>query len=361
MTLFQDLKFAARTAWCDKGFSFVAVLTLALGIGANTALFTVVDAVLLEPLPFHNPGELVRATVDFTAQRVRAGGLSVPELFDLRDRSGAFQAIAGVWVINANLTETDEPERIETALVGENYFGMLGVTAQIGRVFGPADAQPGIAEIAVISDALWRRRFGTAPDVVGRRIRIDNDLYTIIGVAPSSFRHPGRTLETDVEVWSPAGWKASPFPAQPIRRAYLLQGAIGRLKPGMTVAAAQARVDALATDLRREYASDYPSGAGWTPRLIPLHDDLVAQVRPALLTLLGAVALVLLIACANVANLLLARSSVRQREIAVRRALGASRGRLVAQLLTESVVLAATGGALGLLVAVWGIDGLVRL
>ncbi|HEX7173830.1 MAG TPA: ABC transporter permease [Pyrinomonadaceae bacterium] len=358
-TLWQDLRFGIRILLKKPGFTAVAVLTLALGIGANTAIFSVVNRVLLRPLPFTQPEQLVRVTADIQKTNSTDVGLSGLELFDYRDRAGMFEQISGVYPINANITEIDQPERVEALLVDVNYFSLLGVEAQLGRTFQQEDYQPGIAEVAVISDGLWRRRYGAGTDVIGKKFRLDEDLYVIAGVAPASFRHPGRTLQTDVEVWVPAGWVGPPF-NNPPRGAYFLAGAIGRLKPGVTLPAAQARLAELAGELRREYPNDYPEGGGWTPRLVGLQDDLVGNVRPALLLLLGAVGLVLLIACANVANLLLLRASARQREIAIRRALGAGRIRLIRQLMTESVLLAVAGGALGLLIAVWGVETLVK-
>src|SRR5262245_4704212 len=359
-SMLSDAKYAWRTIRRDWVFSLVVVLTLGLGIGANTALFTVVNRSLIQPLPFPRPAELVRVTADFNQQGVKDLGLSIPELLDLR-ASGIFQEISGVWPISANLTETDQPARIETALVDANYFSMLGVGAALGRVFVSSDAEPGIAPIAVISHALWIRRFGGEASVIGTRVRIDNDLYTIIGVAPEWFRHPGQSTETDVEMWAPSGWLAAPFSSQPVRRAYLLRGAIGRLPAGISVQSAQASIDAMATRLREQYGSDYPAGAGWALRAISLHDDLVGQVRPALIALLAAVGLVLLIVCANVANLMLARSTMRQREIAIRQALGAGQWRVTRQLLTESVLLGAIGGGVGVVLAVWGVEALTAL
>ena len=360
-TLGQDLRYAFRMLRKNPGFAAVAIGTLALGIGANAAIFSVVNAVLLRPLPFAKPGELVRITSDFVKRGGIDVGLSAPEMFDYRERAGAFTEISGLYRINANVTGGDRPERVEVLLMDINYFDILGVKqAQVGRLFEKKDYDAGIADVVVLSDGFWRRRYGADPNVVGKPLRIDDDLCTIIGVAPRGFRHPGRAIETEVEVWAPSGWLGAPFQG-PNRKAYVLQGGLARLAPGVTVEAAQKRLDVLAAELRKEFPGDYPEADGWAPRILPLQDDLVGRVRPVLVTLLAAVGFVLLIACANVANLFLAKASSRRREIAVRQALGAGRGRLIRQLLTESMVVALVGGALGLFLAAFGVDVLTRV
>ncbi len=359
-TLIQDLRFAIRSLTKQPGFTLVAAATLALGIGANTAIFTVVNAVILQALPFPAADRLVRVTTDMHGLGSSDIGISPPELFDYRDRSGLFDEIAGLFPISANLTEVDVPERVEVLLVSPSYFSVLGAHAQIGRVFGPDDEIPGITEIVVISDALWKRRFGGAPGAIGRKLRIDADWYTVVGVMPPGFRHPGRSLRTEVEMWAPSGYRDLPFP-KPARGGYFMSGAIGRLRAGISASEAQQRMDAFAAKLRAEFPADYPARAGWAPRGIPLQQDLVGSVRTPLLVMLGAVAIVLLIACANIAGLLLARAAGRQRELAVRRALGSGRAGLARLLLTESLLLAMCGGALGLILAVWGVDLLISL
>ena len=360
-SLLQDWRFAWRGLVRAPGFAAVAIATLALGIGANSAIFTVVNAVVMRQLPYAHPERLVRVTSDFTALGSVDVGMSQPELLDYRDRSGLFEAIAGVWAINANLTEVDEPERVEVLLASPNYFEVLGARPQIGRLFRPDDDGPGITEVLVISDALWRRRFAASPDAIGRKLRIDNDWYTIVGVLPPDFRHPGRSVLTDVDAWAPASFKQNPFPPEPQRFNNYITGAIGRLKPGLTVEQARERLAAFGQTLRAAYPNDYPARAGWAPRLLPLREDLVGSVKAPLMIVFAAVGVVLLIACANIANLLLARASGRQREIAIRRALGSSRPRLVRLLLMESLLLSALGGIAGAIVSVWLVELLLAI
>jgi predicted permease len=345
----HDLRFGLRMLRKKPSFTIVAVLTLALGVGANTAIFSIVNAVLLRSLPFSHPDRLVKIVANNQGVGAQDIGFSVPELDDLRASAGVFEQVAGMATGDTNLAGAERPERLEIAVVSPNYFSLLGTSAHIGRVFGPGDEVPGFAEAAVISDSLWAREFGRDPGILGRRVQIDNDPYTIVGVLPPGFRHPG-TAVTDVEVWAATGFRADPYP-KPTRGLRVVYGAIGLLKPGISRQQAQARLDAFAAQLRAEYATDYPAGSGWSIEAEPLQESLVGNVRPMLLVLMGAVVLIILLASVNVANLLLARASGRQREMAVRLALGASRSRMIRQLLTESVILSLVSGIVGVLTA----------
>ena len=349
-TLLQDVRYGLRVLWKSPGFTIVAVLSLALGVGANTAIFSIVNAVLLRSLPFSHPDRLVKIVANNQGVGAQDIGFSVPELDDLRTRAGVFEQVSVTWPTDVNLTGAERPQRLEAQGVSPNYFSMLGISAHIGRVFGPGDEAQGFAEAVVISDSLWARGFGRDPGILGRKVQLDNDPYMIVGVLPPGFRHPGRTLATDVEIWVTAGFKANPFP-KPDRSLRVLPGAIGLLKPGISREQAQSRLDALASQLRAEYATDYPAGSGWSIEVEPLRESLVGNVRPMLLVLMGAVVLIILLASVNVANLLLARASGRQREMAVRLAMGATRSRMIRQLLTESMILSLVSGIVGVLTA----------
>ena len=357
----QDLRYAFRTLVKNPGFTTVAVLTLALGIGANVATYSVVYGVLLKPLPFPQPEQLVRVFDDQNAGSEKDIGMSVPELWDLQDRSGVFTEISAVGSSNSAVAGGDRIVRAESLVTSPGYFTLLGARSELGRVYTQQDSAPGFLEHVVISNGFWRSYYGSDPNIVGRKMRLDGDMYTIVGVMPAGFRHPGPTLDTDVEIWLATGFNGQPFPSPPNRSQRFIGGAIARLKPGLTVAQAQAQLNAYVAQLSRAYPQEYPAAAGWALRLVPIKDDLVGPQRTELSILLGAVGFVLLIACVNIANLLLARSSSRRREIAIRLTMGAGRARLIRQLLTESTLLAAISGVVALVTVLFLKNAIVSL
>src|SRR5258708_26650898 len=352
----QDVRFAFRLLVKSPAFAAVAILTLALGIGANTVIFSVINSVLLHSLPFRDPAGLVQVTFDDPALGLHGLAFSVPELEDKKSTPGVFEGVCAVYGGSANLTGAQKPERLETLVPCTNYFSMLGAVPQMGRLFGPQDYVLGFAEGVVISDGLWRRAYGADPDIIGRSVRLDNDPYTIIGVLPPGFRHPGIHGATEVEVWLTSGFSADPWP-KPVRRARILSAAIARLKSGITLQEAQAKLDVMSARQIRDFASDYPPGSTRKAQISPLQESLVGNVRPALLLLMGAVILVVLIASVNLASILLARASGRQRHISMRLALGASRPRMIHPILTESVLLSLVAGVVGILTA----EGFLRV
>src|ERR1051326_877790 len=253
-TIFHDLRYAARMLRHNLSFTLVAVLTLAFGIGANTAIFSVVNAVVLRPLPFPKPEQIVILRDDLTGRQIEDVGLSVDELKDLQERSGVFEQVSAVWPVDANLTGSERPERIELLAVSPNYFSLLGAHAQLGRVFGPEEQQAkGFSEGVVISDGLWKRLFGSDPNILGHKVYADTDLYTIIGVMPPEFRHPGKTLRNEVDMWATAGFSANPF-GPPVRAQRILPGAIGRLKDGTVVNLPLARLTTPVANFKIEFS-----------------------------------------------------------------------------------------------------------
>src|SRR6266700_508704 len=345
----------------SSGVTAIAILTIALGIGATTAIFSVVDATLLEPLPYPQSEQLVSIQDNFPGIGAQDVGLSEPEWQDLQ-RSGIFESVSPTWFDENNLTGSSQPARVRLLIVAPNYFALLGMQPTLGRGFDPHDHSPGLIPEVVISDRLWKRAFGSDPNILSKSVRMDTDLYRIVGVMPAGFDAPGRTAkERNIEVWAATSFYGAPLSDQPPRNRRNLPTAIARLKPGLTIAAAQSRIDALVASLQKQFAADYPLQNAWTVQLVPLKERVVGNVRQSLVLLLGAVGLVLLIGCVNVSNLLLARASARGREMAVRRALGAAQARLTRQLLTESLLLSLFGGIAGLAILFSVKDFLLRL
>ena len=347
--LSQDLRYGLRMLLKNPGFTIVAIIALALGIGANTAIFSVVNTVLLRPLPYKDPDRLVMVWEDNSKQGFPRDTPAAAYYIDWRNQNHVFEGMAAMVELSFNLTGAGDPERIDGQRVSANLFSLLGVEPQLGRAFLPEEDRPGANHVVIISHGLWQRQFGADPAIIGKPINLNGESFTVVGVMPRGFQFPRRADQ----LWIPIAFDTKE--ARERGNHYL--EVIARLKPGITLERTQAEMTTIAGRLEQQYPKTNTSiGAVVTP----LHEHVVGDIKPALLILLGAVAFVLLIACANVANLLLARAAVRQKEIALRLAVGASRSRLMRQFLTESVLLSVFGGAVGLFLSFAGLDLLKR-
>jgi predicted permease len=354
-TFLQDLRFGARMLLKKPGFTLIAALTLALGIGANTAIFSVVNGVLLKPLPYRAPDELIR--VFETSQTQPKFPMSGGNFQDYRDQNSTLAGLALFTRQDVDLSQDDKPERLAALRVSAGFFDVLGVQPLLGREFRREDELPDNNGVVILSHGLWQRRFNSDPGIVGRTVTLSGRPFTVVGVMPSGVQHVGGDYRSmahgeSVDVWWPVALRP-----QANRGAHFLN-AVGRLKPGVPVAQASADFNAIAERLAQQFPN---TNRNWRITIQPLHEEIVGRAQTTLLVLFGAVFFVLLIACVNVANLLLARATAREREMAVRSAVGAGRGRIVRQLLTESLLLAVISGAAGILLAQWAIDALGAL
>jgi len=345
--LLQDLRYAVRSMRKRPGFTSIAVMTLALGIGASTAIFTVVDAGLLRGLPYKSSESLYHIWESTPQKEFAQREFSYPDYQDYQQNQ-VFEGIAAYTGGGGIMSGRGEPERVFAPSASANFFSLLGVEPFLGRTFQPGEDKQGAPRVTVLTYGMWQRRFGGDPNIVGQALTINGESYTVVGVLPASFQFALR----NADLWQPY----QPTEAQLTRRFMHGTNLIGRLKPGVSAAQAQSELSVIAKRIEQEHNQSH---AGTGVKLVPLQEQFVGQVRPILLVLLAAVGFVLLIACANVASLLLTRSLSRQKEVAIRSALGANRWRVVRQLLTESVLLSLVGGAVGLLIAYWGVDALV--